>query len=182
MPDDPVPIRSGERFAPRARQSAHQQLPSACRGACTLGLDLIAQIGASIAGLPPVIISTAGIRKVVVAVRCDCRPPRRDQLSSRPVALIGGYDGAIPERSLRGVDWKDRARPSAIVAAGGVLCVPDNNSNQPRESDRVTIGNEYNDLKLPISETLSAEVLSLPLNTALSPDDADRIVETLNAF
>jgi len=41
---------------------------------------------------------------------------------------------------------------------------------------------EFSNLKLPISETLSKEILSLPLNTSLSIDQLKHIVSALNSF
>ncbi|MGE8538901.1 MAG: DegT/DnrJ/EryC1/StrS family aminotransferase, partial [Acinetobacter sp.] len=41
---------------------------------------------------------------------------------------------------------------------------------------------EWNDLRLPISEQLHAEVLSLPIGPALSMDEAKRVVQLCNGF
>lgn len=41
---------------------------------------------------------------------------------------------------------------------------------------------EFNNLKLPISETLSQDILSLPLNTSLTIDQLKHIVSVLNSF
>lgn len=76
------------------------------------------------------------------------------------------------------IKCKERDRLKAFLLNNGIETM----IHYPIPVHKQLAYSEFSDLKLPISETLSQDILSLPLNTSLSIDQLKHIVSVLNSF